>query len=83
MTLAKRLHTLEGKRGKSGNWPSVVLLCDAVTGEAHGAIVTGGGALVRVAGESADAFTARATAGAAMVLRLPDNGRGAGLAVSQ
>ena len=83
MTLAKRLHTLEGKRGKSGNWPSVVLLCDAVTGEAHGAFVTGGGALVRAAGESVEAFTTRATAGVAMVLHLPDNGRGAGLAGTQ
>ena len=61
-TLQRRLDRLEGKRGAAGPVPSVIFICDAETGEAHVALVKGGGNLTREAGESADAFTARAEA---------------------
>ena len=62
MTLRKRLDRLEGKRGAAGAGPGLILLCDALTGEPGGALVQGGGGLTREAGESAEAFTARAEA---------------------
>lgn len=74
-TLQRRLDRLEGKRGAAGAGPSVILICDALTGDPGGALVLGGVGLTRDAGESAEAFTARATAGASMAVRLPDNGR--------
>lgn len=61
-TLQKRLDRLEGKRGAAGAGPSVILLCDALTGEPGGALLMGGRGLTREAGESAEAFTARAKA---------------------
>jgi len=48
----------------------------ALTGEPGGALPICGGGLIREAGESSEAFTARATAGASMAGHLPDNGRG-------
>ena len=74
MTLKKRLDRLEGKRGAAGAGPSVILLCNGVTGEPGGALMMGGGGLAREACESVEAFTARATAGASMALHLPYNG---------
>jgi hypothetical protein len=74
-TLQRRLDRLEGKRGADGAGPCVILICDSLTGEPGGALALGGGGLTREAGESAEAFTARATAGASMALRLPDNRR--------
>jgi len=75
MTLQKRLDRLEGKRGGAGAGPSVIFICDAKTGEPGAALLVGGGGLTRDAGETAEAFTARATAGAAVAVYLPDNGR--------
>lgn len=75
MTLRKRLDRLEGKRGMAGAEPCIILICDAVTREPGGALLMGGGGLTREAGETAEAFTTRATAGASMALHLPDNGR--------
>ncbi|TVP94580.1 MAG: hypothetical protein EA338_12745 [Roseinatronobacter sp.] len=66
MTLHRRLNRLEGKRGAAGAGSCVILICDALTGEPGGAVLLGGGGLTREAGESAEAFTARATAGASM-----------------
>jgi len=74
-TLQRRLDRLEGKRGGAGAGPCVILICSALTGEPGGALLMGGRGLTREAGESAEAFTARATAGASMAVRLPDNGR--------
>ncbi|SEK80817.1 hypothetical protein SAMN05443999_102308 [Roseovarius azorensis] len=75
MTLHKRLDRLEGKRGAAGAGPSVILICDAVTGEPGGALLMGGGGLTREAGECAEAFMARATAGASLAFHLPETGR--------
>tara|TARA_R110002072_G_scaffold297547_1_gene470510 strand:- start:135 stop:395 length:261 start_codon:yes stop_codon:yes gene_type:complete len=75
VTLHKRLGRLEGLRGGAERGPSIILVCDALTGEPSAALLIGGGCLTREAGESAEAFTDRATAGAAMVLNLPDNRR--------
>jgi hypothetical protein len=62
-TLRTRLDRLEAKRGGAGDGPAVIFLCDATTGEPGGALLMGGGGLVRKPGEAADAFTARASAG--------------------
>ena len=62
MSLQKRLDRLEGKRGAASAGPSVVLICDALTGEPGAALIPGGGGLIREADESAEAFTARAEA---------------------
>jgi hypothetical protein len=40
-----------------------VYICDATTGDPGGALVMGGGGLMREPGETADAFTARASDG--------------------
>ena len=77
MTLRKRLDRLEGKRGTAALGPSVVFLCEAETGEPLAAMLMGGGSLTREDGETAEAFTARAEAGAAAAVFLPDNGRDA------
>jgi hypothetical protein len=74
-TLRTRLDRLEGKRGAACAGPSVIYLCDAETGEPGAALMTGGDSSTREAGEGAEAFTARATAGASLAFRLPDNGR--------
>jgi hypothetical protein len=74
-TLQRRLDRLEGKRGGACAGPSVIFLCDAKTGEPGAALMVGGGGLTREAGESAEAFTARATAGAVVAVYFPDNGR--------
>lgn len=60
MTLRNRLARLERKHGGS-DVPAVIFMCDE-TGEAHGALMMGGGALLREEGESAEAFAARAGA---------------------
>jgi len=75
MKLQRRLDRLEGKRGAVGAGPCVILICDALNREPGAALLMGGGGLTREAGETAEAFTARATAGASMALHLPDNGR--------
>ena len=61
-TLQRRLDRLEGKRGAAGAGHSVIMICDATTGEPGGALVLGGGGLTREPGESAEAFTTRAEA---------------------
>jgi hypothetical protein len=60
-TLRTRLDRLEAKRGGAVDGPAVIFLCDATTGESGGALLMGGGGLVREPGEAADAFTARAS----------------------
>ena len=77
MTLRKRLDRLEGKRGTAALGPSVIFFCSGETGEPLAAILMGGGSLTREDGETAEAFTARAEAGAAAAVFLPDNGRDA------
>ena len=77
MTLRKRLDRLEGKRGTAALGPSVIFFCSGETGEPLAAILMGGGSLTREDGETAEAFTARAEAGAAGAVYLPDNGRDA------
>jgi len=62
MILRKRIARLEGKRGAASAGPSVVLICDALTGEPGAALMLGGGGLTREAGESVEAFTARTEA---------------------
>jgi hypothetical protein len=62
-TLRTRLDRLEAKRGGAGDGPAVIFLCDATTGEPGGALLMGGGGLAREPGETADAFTPRASAG--------------------
>ena len=62
-TLRTRLDRLEAKRGGAGDGPAVIFLCDATTGEPGAALLIGGGGLAREPGETADAFTARASAG--------------------
>lgn len=62
MTLRRRIERLEGKRGVAGAGPSVIFICDAVTGEPGAALLVGGGGLTREAGESVEAFMARAEA---------------------
>ena len=66
MTLRKRLDRLEGKRGAADAGPRVILICDAETGEPGAALMMGGGGLTCDASESAEAFTARAEAGASL-----------------
>jgi hypothetical protein len=61
-TLQRRLDRLEGKRGAAVAGPCVILICDALTGEPGGALVLGGGGLIRETGESSETFTARAEA---------------------
>ena len=59
--LRNRIERLEGaKGGGAGAGPSIVLMCDAVTGEPGGALFRGGGGIVRDAGEDAAAFMKRA-----------------------
>ena len=62
VNLQTRIERLEGKRGSHDAGPCVILVCDALTGEPGGALVLGGGGLTREAGETAEAFTARAEA---------------------
>jgi len=62
-TLRTRLDRLEAKHGGADAGPNVIFLCDATTGEPGAALVMGGGGLVRESGETADAFTARASDG--------------------
>jgi hypothetical protein len=61
--LRTRLDRLEAKRGGAGDGPTVIFLCDATTCEPGAALLMGGGGLEREPGETADAFTARASAG--------------------
>ena len=63
MTRQARIAKLEAKHGGADAGPTVIFLCDATTGEPGGALVMGGGGLVREPGESADTFTARASDG--------------------
>jgi hypothetical protein len=77
VTLRKRLDRLEGKRGAAALGPCVIFLCEAETGEPLTAILLGGGTLTRKDEETADAFTARASAGQSKVAYLPENGRDA------
>jgi len=67
-TLRTWLDRLEAKRGGAGDGPAMIFLCDATTGEPDGALLMGGGGLVREPGKAADAFMARA--GAAKLIRL-------------
>ena len=62
-TLRTRLDRLEAKRGGADTGPMVIFLCDATTGEPGAALLMGGGGLMREPGETADAFTARASDG--------------------
>ena len=77
MTLRARLDRLEGKRGTAARGPSVIFLCAAGTSEPLAAMLIGGVSLTREDGETAEAFTARANAGGAGAVFLPDNGRDA------
>ena len=63
MTRQARIARLEAKHGGAGDGPAVIFLCDATTGEPGAALLMGGGGLAREPGETADAFTARASAG--------------------
>ncbi|MBR3369801.1 MAG: hypothetical protein IKG52_04145 [Rhodobacteraceae bacterium] len=75
MTLRKRLGRLEGKRGTAAPGPSLVFLCEAETREPLAAMLMGGGSLTREDGETVEAFTAQAEAGADWAVFFPDNGR--------
>lgn len=76
--LRTRLDRLEAQRGGCAvAAPSVIILCAGDTGEPMAAMLKGGGSLTREHGETAEAFTARAEAGAAGALFLPDDGRDA------
>lgn len=59
--MRRRLDKLEGKRGGMALGPSVIFLCAAGNGEPLTALLTGGGAPDRESGETAEAFTARAS----------------------
>lgn len=61
-TLRTRLERLEGRRWAVGAGPSLIILCSGETGEPMGALLMGGETLTREAGETAEAFTARAEA---------------------
>jgi hypothetical protein len=61
--LQKRLDRLEAHHQKTSAGPTVIYICDATTGEPGAALLMGGGGLAREPGETADAFTARASAG--------------------
>lgn len=74
--LRKRLDRLEAQRGGDAvAGPTVIFLCDCETGEPVAAILRGGGGLTREGGETSEAFTARAKAGKADTVFLPNNGR--------
>ena len=60
--LLRRIERLEGKKGTVSAGPSVIFICDAVTGEPGTALMIGSKTLTREAGETAEAFTARAEA---------------------
>ncbi len=77
MTLRKRLDRLEAKRGAAALGPSVIFFCEPGTGEPLAAMLVGGCTLTREDGETVEAFTARADAGGAGAVFLPDNGRDA------
>jgi hypothetical protein len=77
MTLRQRLDKLEGKRSRAFDGPSVIFFCDPETGEPLSALIKGGGTVTREAGESAEAFTARASAGETNAAYLPENPRDA------
>lgn len=77
VNLQRRLERLEGKKGTAIAGPSVIFICNALTGESDVAFVVGGGSLTRKAGETSDAFMARAEAGATRRVSMPDNGRDA------
>ena len=68
--LRTRLDRLEAKRGGAGAGPTVIYFCDPTTGEPGGALLMGGGGLLRETGETADAFETRAEVGAAKLIRL-------------
>jgi hypothetical protein len=70
MTLHKRLARMEAKRGPYREAVTVIFFCEPRTGEPGAALLMGGGGIVREPGEAADAFTARAEAGAAKLIRL-------------
>ena len=76
MTLRLRLTRLEGKQARKVMRPNVIFLCSGQTGEAKVARLSDGRTLFRDAGETADAFQARAMCGASSVIVFPDNGRG-------
>jgi hypothetical protein len=75
MTLRVRLTRLEGKQDSKVTRPTVIYLCSGQTGEAKVARLSDGRTLFRDAGETVDAFQARATCGASSVIMFPDNGR--------
>tara|TARA_R110002020_G_scaffold281702_2_gene497424 strand:- start:219 stop:545 length:327 start_codon:yes stop_codon:yes gene_type:complete len=64
MNIRKRVERLEGERGGSDDGPSGIFICDAETGEPWSALGKGGDGFTRETDESAEAFEARATAGA-------------------
>lgn len=91
-TVERRLSRLEAKRDGGDAGPTVIYICDAITGEPGGALVMGGGGLVREPGgalvmaggglvrepgKTADVFTARASDGVSFAVYLPGNGRDA------
>ncbi len=57
--LLRRIERLEGKKGTASSGPSVIFICNAVTGEADVTLMVRGGSLAREAGEAVDAFEAR------------------------
>ena len=77
MNLRRQLDRLEGKRGTAACGPSVIFLCSGETGEPLAAMLMGGGSLTREDGETVEGFNARADAGGAGAVFLPDNGRDA------
>jgi len=69
MTLRNRLARMEAKRGHYSEAVTVIYFCDPTTGEPGAALLMDGGGLVREPGETADAFAARAEAGATKLVR--------------
>lgn len=76
--LRTRLDRLEAQRGGGAvAGPSVIIFCAGDTGEPMAAMLKGGETLTREDGETSEAFTARAEAGATGAVFLPDDGRDA------
>ncbi len=79
MTLRKRIDRLDRGKAPSHEAPMRIVLygiCPEAR-EAVTAAIMGGGSLTREDGETVEAFTARAEAGATGAVFLPDNGRDA------
>lgn len=65
MILRKRIDRLEEKRGVAAHGPVVIFLCSGESGKPLAALLMSGGCLTCEAGETVEAFTARADADSA------------------